>query len=104
MRFFRDSKPLQAMLEDVCPQGTKRMGWWATMRRCASVKHGMFRAKLDAALVDLIWRAAKISTAAGRKKARIGDFMSALALDDELVRRLYEQRGLLLNGHLGPLP
>lgn len=62
--------------------------------------NGYFR-RLDPVLANLLWRAVRLATSAGRKSARIADFMGALALEEETLARLRKEWGLEMRGLLG---
>jgi hypothetical protein len=64
--------------------------------------HPMFMIKLDDALIQLLWRAAKISTASGRGPADLPELMGALSLDDQTLREIERNKGVRLKNYLGP--
>ena len=52
--------------------------------------------RLDDDFVDILLRAKELSHSAGRQKIELRDIMSALAINEEVVRKLREEKGIML--------
>jgi len=116
LKFFKEPDTLRMMAREFFPEVEKGAIPWETLASdrllekeftAFSVGEGQaagFDIEVDQELIDILWKAAKLSAAAGRIKAGIPEFIGALALEDAVLSKLYKNRGLLLKGHLGPLP
>ncbi len=103
-KFFRDSEPLSKMAHELYPRAPKSGLFWRISQKYKIPKEMGCFISLDKLLVGVLWDAARLSAAGGRKKARIADIFSALALRDDITVKLYQERGLLLKGQLGARP
>jgi hypothetical protein len=118
--FFRDPEPLRDLVRRFCPKPIKEPaelspGEFAYLMGQAAKGGGVetpavgsgealgLHIPIESSLMNVLWNAARLSAAAGRK-AGIADFISAFALDDELVARVYKESGLALKDFLGPPP
>lgn len=96
LRYFKDEEPYKKMVEDLCgtfaERSTVRRGFAWLMRRDAV---SLF-VKFDEQFVDILCQAAELSSAGGRRKIELRDFMSAVASNQDVANKLFNDRGLKL--------
>jgi hypothetical protein len=104
-KFFRDGAAFGGMVDKLWAKDARGKPlvprWKDVSRNCPSETMTVFSAFFDGELRDLLMRAAAISQAAMRRKTRIPDVMSALAIDGELAGRLDKEYGLRLKSIAG---
>jgi hypothetical protein len=96
LSYFREGEAYARMVRDICGETAhhsrlKNILPYPKRRESASVS-----VRFDETLVDIVCRAADISLTRGKGKIDVDDFMTALALSNEIVEQLAKDRGISL--------
>jgi hypothetical protein len=100
--YFEPSMCVTSMVHHYFPDLQRGVGPNLLAREIPAAMHKRIL-PWEPSLMDLLWKAARISLALGLNKVTLETFVSALAIDNEYLLALREKRGIRLKGYLEPL-